>query len=184
MKHILLTAFLALCAIPATWAQGTATHETLTTDASKAPYVEPALNVLNVGFEGGEDFVGVMANTDYDITTDPDAPWLTAKTTDGGILVKTEYSYLIDPRTASLKITSNDGSCQRTLEVVQGNNNSAMYIQGDNYLTIKSATADQSQQGQGIKNTYDRNTSTIWHSPYSTGTTSFPINLEYTHSGS
>ena len=94
MKHILLTAFLALCAIPATWAQGTATHETLTTDASKAPYVEPALNVLNVGFEGGEDFVGVMANTDYDITTDPDAPWLTAKTTDGGILVKTEYSEL------------------------------------------------------------------------------------------
>ena len=184
MKHIFLTALLGLCTNFAGWAQTAATHETLTTDASKAAYVEPALNVLNVGFEGGEDFVGIMANTDYDITPDPQAPWLTATATEGGMLVKTEYSYLIDPRTASLKLTSKDGTCERTLNVVQGNNNSAMYIQGDNYLPIKSATADQSQQGQGIKNTYDRNTSTIWHSPYSTGTTTFPINLDYTLSGS
>ena len=171
MKHIFLTALLGLCTNFAGWAQTAATHETLTTDASKAAYVEPALNVLNVGFEGGEDFVGIMANTDYDITPDPQAPWLTATATEGGMLVKTEYSYLIDPRSASLKLTSKDGTCERTLNVVQGNNNSAMYIQGDNSLPIKSAPADPSQQGPGIKNTSDRNTSTLWHSPYSNGTT-------------
>ena len=180
MKHFFLTILLALGANTAVRAQGNATHETLTSDVSKAAYVEPALNVLNVGFEGGQDFVGIMANTDYDITPDTDAPWLSATTTDGGILVKTDYSHLIDPRSATLTLTSKDGTCKRSIEVVQSNNNSAMYIQGDNYLTIKSAIADQWQQGQGIKNTYDRNTSTIWHSPYSTGTTTFPINLDYT----
>ncbi len=47
----------------------------------------------------------------------------------------------------------------------------------DQKITVTSATASASQPGEGIENSYDGSTSTIYHSPW-TGTT-FPITLTY-----
>ena len=150
----------------------------LTTDSSKAPIVEPALNHLDVDFEAGETFLGIMANTDYSVNTD--AEWVSVRPVKGGLAIKTDYSYLIDPRTASLTLTADNGAFTREVSITQRANNSAAYIQGDYFLAIGSAEANQSQSGQGIKNTYDGNTNTLYHSPYSMGSTSFPVTLTYT----
>lgn len=178
MRQHILTLAAALCATIAMQAQEGRAYETLTTDATKAAFVEPALGTLNAGYSEGQYFVGIMANADYDIAADPEAPWLSATPTEGGIQIGVEYSHLIDPRTGTLTLTTKDGTCSRTIDVVQASNNSATTISGDIKLQIGTAYASQSQQGEGISNTYDGKTGTLWHSPYSG--TSFPITLEYT----
>ncbi len=177
-KHISCTILMGAISALSLFAQNTTQPEVLTTDPSKAAIVEPALNHLEVDFEAGETFLGVMANTDFNVSVD--AEWLSARRVKGGIAVKADYSYLIDPRSANLAITTADGASTRNVSITQQANNSAAYIQGDYYLTIGSAEANQAQAGQNIKNTYDGNLSSLYHSPYSTGNTTFPVILTYT----
>ena len=177
-KQLFNTILLGAASALGAFAQTSAQHEMLTTDSSKAPIVEPALNHLDVDFEAGETFLGIMANTDYSVNTD--AEWVSVRPVKGGLAIKTDYSYLIDPRTASLTLTADNGAFTREVSITQRANNSAAYIQGDYFLAIGSAEANQSQSGQGIKNTYDGNTNTLYHSPYSMGSTSFPVTLTYT----
>lgn len=49
----------------------------------------------------------------------------------------------------------------------------------DVQLNVVAVTASQSQSGNPATNMTDGNTSTFWHSPWSGGTTSFPINLTF-----
>ena len=60
MKHIFLTALLGLCTNFAGWAQTAATHETLTTDASKAAYVEPAYDLQGRSINDVENYRGIF----------------------------------------------------------------------------------------------------------------------------
>ena len=63
-KQLFNTILLGAASALGAFAQTSAQHEMLTTDSSKAPIVEPALNHLDVDFEAGETFLGSMANTD------------------------------------------------------------------------------------------------------------------------
>ncbi len=54
-------------------------------------------------------------------------------------------------------------------------------IPDDIKISIKTATASQSQPGQNIQNSYDGDNSTMYHSPYGAGT-HFPVTLTYNFS--
>ena len=141
-------------------------------------YIDCARDTLKMGFEPSKAYVGILAGKGYTVTTD-DA-WLSAEKHVHGLVISASYSYLVDKRVGSFTLTTADGSYSRKLYVEQAANTSASAIEGDKRLAIGSANADQSQSGEPISNTYDNNFSTIWHSPYGSTTTTFPITLTYT----
>lgn len=92
-----------------------------------------------------------------------------------GLLFK--YNYKNTSRTGSLQISAPDGT-SKDVVVIQEANNAASEVKGDVKLTIASGTASQAQSGEGIELSFDGNTSTIYHSPWS-GTV-MPVVLTYT----
>lgn len=176
-KTLFLTVALAFMSLINVAAQNVG-REVLTNDSRKAVYLETIQDTIKVGYNDANTFVGVMGNTDYTVT--PNDAWLSAELVKGGLVVNGAYSYLTQTRTGSLTLTSTDGTFSRNLYVTQNSNTSANEIQGDTKLTIASATADQTQSGYPIKNTYDNSTSTYWHTPWGSTTTTFPVTLTYT----
>lgn len=153
----------------------------LKADAMKSPYIMTSVDTVKVECNAGFNTVAVSTNTDgYTVTpTTADADWVTCrKEQNGNLSFFTSYYYgNLNPRYASFKLTTPDGSYSRTLVVCQKKNNAAERLGGDTQLTIGSASASNSQSGEGIERTYDGNTATLWHSSYSGG--GFPITLTY-----
>ena len=177
-KQFFLTALGMIATILTTAAQNSG-YQPITALPSPSPsYIDPARDTVKVGFNPEKAYVSILSTDNYTITTD-DA-WISAEKHDRGLIINTSYSYLVDRRVGTLTLTTADGAYSRKLYVEQAANTSANNIQGDKLLTIGSANADQSQSGDPIRNTYDNNASTIWHSPYSMTSTTFPVTLTYT----
>ena len=150
-------------------------------NALKSPYIMTAADTVKVGCNAGFNTVAVATNVaDYTVTpTTSGADWVSfRKEANGNLSFFTSYYYdNLSPRHASFTLTTPDGSFSRTLVVTQEKNNAADRLSGDTQLSIGSATASNSQSGEGIDRTYDGNLSTLWHSSYSGG--GFPITLTY-----
>lgn len=153
----------------------------LTDDAKKAPYIMTSKDTLKLSYAAGMGTVAVMSNlNDYKVTSLTEgADWVNfRKDKNGNLSFFSKYSYdSKSPRYATFALGNADGSYSRNLVVMQGVNTSADEI-GDEKIEIKSGTASSSQPGQGIENTYDGNSETIWHSPWGGG--SFPFEISYT----
>ncbi len=175
-KYI-LSALAAMLFIPIA---GNAQNLQFDVDADKSAYIMPIKDTVSLGFDNDMISVPVMSNCDYSVSA-VDANWLKCtKETNGNLTLIANYWYeALEARYATINLTSADGSYTRPLVVKQLPNTSATEIQGDTKLTISSATASQSEGGYAVNKTYDGNTSTYWHSPWST-TTNFPVTLTYT----
>ncbi len=151
----------------------------LDADDTKAAYILTNKNTVNVGYNAGFTTVAVMANTDYTVTKEEGADWLSyRKEANGNLTLFSQYYYdALLTRSAQLTLTTADGSYSRTLVVVQDKNTSAEEL-GDKALAIKSGKADSSQGGQGIENAFDGDPSTLWHSSWDG--CSFPTKVEFT----
>lgn len=154
--------------------------QSLTLDADKAAYVLTARDTVVLGYDADMTTVPVMGNVKYTATTDAD--WLTVKQDANGnlSLFSSIYYDAAKTRLATVTLASADGKQTRKLFVVQSANTSAADLSGDTSLSVRTAVASQSQSGNPISYTYDGNNNTYWHSPWSSGTTKFPITLTYT----
>ena len=182
-KIALLGTSLALAFPLASVAQNTLR---LNEDAAKSTHIATSTDTLFVSYNEGVTPLAVMSNATFtaealDADGRTPATWFrVAGSQPDRVVIAQDYSYSLNSRDGILRLTAGDGTV-RDIPVVQQSNNAAATLQGDFRLTV-TGEASQSQPGEGIERTYDGNTSTLYHSPYSG--TSFPVTLTYTLSGS
>ncbi len=178
MRKILYPGMLAALCLPAVLH---AQNLQFDTDAKKATYIMPAADTITVGYANDMATVPIMSNTAYSVANNAD--WLKCiKEANGNLTLFADYYYdAITPRTATITLTSEDGTCTRDVIVKQSPNSAAAELKGDTKLTISTATASEAQPGNPISLSYDGDPTTFWHSTYSGGsTTKFPVTLTYT----
>lgn len=152
---------------------------TFDTDEAKSPYVLTAKDTVTLTYASDMTSLAVMSNCDYAV--EASESWLTAIVeATGSVTLHADYYYDTTDRTALLTLSSDDASFTRTVVVIQTGNDAVSSLEGDYKLTVSSATASQYNSGEGIELTIDGDYSTYYHSPWSSGTTSFPITLTYT----
>lgn len=149
-------------------------------DASKAQYIMVAKDTVNVAYDAGFNTLPVMTNaTDYTVTKKTEsADWVNyRKEANGNLTFFSDYYYdNLAERYATFTLTTADGTYSRNVVVCQSKNESSSEM-GDTKAVISGGTASNSQSGYGIEKSYDGNTSTLWHSPWSGG--GFPFTLTY-----
>lgn len=149
-------------------------------DASKAQYIMVAKDTVNVAYDAGFNTLPVMTNaTDYTVTKKTEsANWVNyRKEANGNLTFFSDYYYdNLAERYATFTLTTADGTYSRNVVVCQSKNESSSEM-GDTKAVISGGTASNSQSGYGIEKSYDGNTSTLWHSPWSGG--GFPFTLTY-----
>ena len=130
----------------------------------------------------GMSQITVMNRNGYTLTPiygDGQEDFFTAeKVQSDQVLLKFGYNMQNAPLYGTLKFTAPDGSFVDVV-VEQDANNAAANVETYKELAISSATASQSESGQGIERSYDGNLNTLYHSPYGSNTT-FPVELVYT----
>ena len=154
----------------------------LPADARKAPAVVVPKDTVTLSYLDTLVNLPVAANCDYTLQPEfPEgtSPWFTvSKESDNRVRLLSQYGYNTDDRFATLRFNL-PGGTSNAIVVRQTRNRAAAALHGDMKLTVVSASANQQQSGEGIEKTYDGNTSTIYHSPYSEKT-QFPVTLTYT----
>lgn len=130
----------------------------------------------------GSTYITVISADGFTATSD-DAQsgipmFTTTKIGDNLLRLDFGFNYLSDNSTVNLVLTAPDGFVRKVPVTRTPDNSAAADLKPFTNLEITAASASQSQGGEGIERSYDGNTSTLWHSPYSG--TSFPINLNYT----
>lgn len=111
----------------------------------------------------------ISSNTNYTIMSN--AAWLKAtKEANGTIIVHAEQNYNSLKRTGILTFTS--GNLIKQFSVTQGEDESVEFLKDNSLIIPSSATDNQHNGSETVKNTYDQNTSTLYHSPYSGGISS------------
>ena len=153
----------------------------LDTDETKAPYLMTSQDTVTLAYHAGFTTVPVLGNvSDYTVSkSETDAEWISyRKESNGNLTVFADYYYdAMQPRFGSITLTTPDGSYSRRLTVKQNPNTSAEDL-GDIKNVIASGKADSEQSGEGIANSFDGNTSTIWHSSWKGCT--MPTNVQFT----
>ncbi len=107
----------------------------------------------------------ITANVDYTATTDAD--WISVRKSDNG----TVYIHLTKntsafSRVGSVVFQNEDKGLTETLSITQSRDESIDELASDIQIKVSSATANNTHSGNGIENTYDGNTSTIWHTEW------------------
>ncbi len=148
-------------------------------DENQPKTILPTADTIRLHYNGDMVTVPVMANCDYTANL-PESDWLQCiKEKNGNLTFIADYWYdAIFSRSETINLVSTDNSYTRPVVVMQSPNTSANELPEDTRLTVVSAEANSSQGGEGIERTYDNNTNTLWHSPYSGGL--FPYVLTYT----
>ncbi len=177
-KVVLLGTSLSLCLPFTSMGQNTLKFND---DAVKSTHIAVGADTLFLSYDAGITSLPVMSQQALTATAlDADgqaASWFRVYKADGDrVIVAQDYHYGIDKKTGILRLATNDGAT-RDVAVVQNGNSSVTTLKGDTKLTV-TATANQSQSGEGAANSCDGDYSTIYHSPWS-GTT-FPVVLTYT----
>lgn len=133
---------------------------------------------VDVNYTDTVIYVPVLTNQDLELTASAD--WVTASLEHNRLKINIKKNNNPESREASLTVAAKNGSMTRTLTLEQDKEGSAIYAPTDDYIAVASATASASQSGEGIEKTYDRNTSTLWHSPYNNNNGGgFPFTLTY-----
>lgn len=107
----------------------------------------------------------ITANVDFTATSNAD--WISVRKTDNG----TVYVHLqanADPsaRTGCVTFQNEENGLKETLFITQGKNESVEDMPTDEMVKIASANANSAQSGNAITNSYDNNTSTLWHTAW------------------
>ena len=142
--------------------------------------IVPGRTTMSIDYATSEFTVPVRANNNY--TAVCNASWLvpTVSADGGSIHFAAAMNENANNRTATVTLTSEDGTMVRTMKVTQSREQTAESIPELRVYPTKS-TASSSQSGEGVERLFDNNTSTLWHSNYSGG--GFPITLDFTFSG-
>ena len=156
----LLGVFLIISMVP-TWSQ-------TTLPSASAPLFVASSSTRTVGIDGTTDFIGVAGTSNYSVASNVD--WITvSKTTDGVNAVVSRNNSSVN-RIGTLTFTNNDVAANSSTESV----------------AISSLVANQEETtGEGQTNGFasaaiDGSTSTYYHSPWQSGSTSLPITWEFT----
>lgn len=166
-KNILFAGVLALLSTSAALAQ----------NADKNKVLLGAQH-LDLNFTDTVVYVPVLTNQELDVTTSAD--WLNVTLEHNRLKLNIKGNTNPETRIASVTVAAKNGSMTRTLNVEQDKEGYAVYAPKDTKIAVSSATASDSQSGEGIERTYDGNTSTLWHSPYNNNQGGgFPFTLTY-----
>lgn len=127
--------------------------------------------------------VNVQSNIDYVVESNVD--WLVpVKTLQGKkTLVKARMNPNSMTRTGLLAFRDADSRIVRVFRVEQARESTAETIEGDIQVRATGAYASSTNGTQSISRVLDDNTSTIWHSDYTTGPTQFPVTIDFAFSG-
>lgn len=168
-KNILFSGVLMLLSSTATFAQSAAEKNMLLLGAQK----------MSIGFTDTTFFVPVMTNQELKVESAAD--WAVPTIENNKRLkVKVAANTNAEDRSTSISVSSKDGSMTRTFTIDQARESWANYIPKDDKVKVASASASDSQGGEGIERTYDGNLSTLWHSPYNNNAGGgFPFILTY-----
>lgn len=138
----------------------------------------------NLDYRERTIMLNVHANTDFDLASETD--WITVRRGSGdNVYVHVGQNYDPASRQGTVTFTLADNSLTRTMVVNQTRDESAETLSPVRWITPSSATANQSNSGEGVERTLDGNTSTLYHSPYSGYEVSDqnPIILTYNFTG-
>lgn len=168
-KNILLSGVLMLLSSTATFAQSETEKNIVLLGAQK----------MSIGFTDTTFYVPILANQELKVESSAD--WIVPTIENNKRLkVKVATNLNAVDRSTSISISTKDGSMTRTFTIDQEREGWADYIPTDDKIKVASATASDSQSGEGIERTYDGNVSTLWHSPYNNNQGGgFPFELTY-----
>ena len=130
---------------------------------------------MSVDYRDTTVYVPVLTNQELEIKAAPD--WVTPSITGNKLKLVVQSNMNPEDRSGVISVATKNGAMERSFSVEQNREGLAVYIPTDDKVAIASASASDSQPGEGIARTYDDNLSTLWHSPYTD--TKFPITLTY-----
>ncbi len=144
-------------------------------------YLTTSKDTVEVDYAAGFNSVAVMGNSDYKVTKQADADWLSfRKEANGNLTVFSDYNTdVVNSRYATLQLTSEDGKFTHNLVVRQLANSSVQNL-NDIQLVVASATASSAQSGYPASYAIDGNTSTYWHTPWGSSSYNFPFTFTLT----
>ena len=145
-----------------------------------APKIIIPGDTITLGYNSDFAVVPINATCDYSPAT-PET-WVKAqKDANGNLALFSDFNVSGVDRYATVTLTSADGTYSKTLVVDQLPNtmDGAASRSTDKKITVTSATANQNMDGYGIEKSYDGSTSTFYHSPWGSTSTSFPVVLTY-----
>lgn len=109
----------------------------------------------------------ITSNVDFVAMASDD--WLSvSKTDDGTVYVHLQRNDDSAARTANIVFANEQNGLSETLVITQGRNEAIEDITADTQVSPKSATANNSQSGNGIELTYDGDLDTYWHTAWGT----------------
>lgn len=167
-KNILFAGVLALLSTSTVLAQNATEKNIVLLGAQK----------MSVGFADTTFYVPILTNQEVEVSTSAD--WLSSSIDNNRLKVTVQENMNSDERSASISISTKNHLLERVFTVDQEREGLAEYVPKDSKVKIASASANSSQSGEDISRTYDGNTGTLWHSPYTGGT--FPFILTYNFS--
>lgn len=150
----------------------------------KSPAVVVPGGAVSLSADGGLKLLPVLSNSTYSVVpswAEGQDHWFTITQRNADSWkIKSDYWYRQEPRSGKLVFNLKDGSTKE-VAVVQEANRSADFFTGDIQVAVKSATASsQNSEGESISKTFDGNYGTFYHSKWSGGSTTFPVELTYT----
>ena len=133
--------------------------------------IVPGITNVNLSWDGKTTMVAVRANNDYTFSTNKQ--WVKMRrSTDGNrLFVSADTTLATTPRTATVTLTSADGSMTRTLNITQEEEHAYETII-DKRIMPKLSSANTQQTGNGVDKLFDNNTATYWQSARTINSTS------------
>lgn len=166
-KNILFAGVLALLSTSTALAQNAEKNKVLL-----------GAQTVSVNYSDTIIYVPVLTNQELEVSTTSD--WVTPTYENSRLKLQIQNNMDPEDRMATISVAAKNGAMTRTLTLEQERENLAAYIPKDETVAVASATASDSQSGEGIERTYDGNTSTLWHSPYNNNNGGgFPFTLTY-----
>ena len=146
-------------------------------DDVKAAYVLTARDTVTLSADRDISTIAVMSNCEYTVTASDD--WFTCELSGAGsITVVTTLNNTDSSRSGVITVESSDGTYSRVIVVVQesGSSSEALSAFADIQLTVSGGSAS-AESGNPFSYSYDGSISTYFHSPWSSGSTSFPFTM-------
>lgn len=151
-------------------------------EGEEVPETSPFIEINNKSFQ----FVRLASSQNFKVNTNIDdikckvtsgTDWCSAFYADAELTITVASNNAYKSRTSNITLSGKE--IKVTITITQnGKGTSIGQVEDDQKITIKSATASSQQPGEEIKNSFDGNLSTIYHSPW-TANEYMPVTLTY-----
>lgn len=146
----------------------------------QAEYILVSKDTITLAFNIDFAQIPILSNCTYTAEAS-DSRFNAIVEANGNLTIYGVYNYDQEDRTGTITLTSEDGSYVRTIVVVQSANDAqSSYLGGDDKITVVdgySDTEETSSESSPFSNSYDGNTSTIFHSNYSSNNVGLPFDM-------